>query len=320
MSLCFRKAVKAPFREECFDQCGGVVAGATVTVIDVARGVTRDLIADDAGAVCGCQPESRHLYGPRQRQRLPNGGAQRSAGGGGSKHSRGSYVLQTGEQTQTITVTGEVPAIDSTDATLGGTVSNESILALPLNGRNFLRLLQLRPGVMIRVGPAQGHRSTNGRRAGDDLLLVEGIIEVNGSQAATIMNQVYQRRRFQPPRAHRCHSGIHTTQNPKAEYGWKDGSVMNVGIKSGTNGLHGTAYAFGRDSRATDAANYFHRGSHAGNLGAVRRVSRRTHHQRQAFLVCELRGSARDRGKRYVTASEPDVVAGTESLEHGRCV
>jgi hypothetical protein len=50
---------------------------------------------------------------------------------------------------------------------------------------------------------------------------------------------------------------FNTEQNPKAEYGWKEGSVINVGIKSGTNSLHGTAYAFGRDAEATDAGNAF---------------------------------------------------------------
>jgi len=50
---------------------------------------------------------------------------------------------------------------------------------------------------------------------------------------------------------------FNTEQNPKAEYGLKDGSVVNVGIKSGTNSLHGTAYAFGRDAQATDAGNFF---------------------------------------------------------------
>ena len=45
-------------------------------------------------------------------------------------------------------------------------------------------------------------------------------------------------------------------ENPKAEYGWKPGAVVNVGIKSGTNQLHGSAYAFGRDG-AWDARNYF---------------------------------------------------------------
>ncbi len=45
-------------------------------------------------------------------------------------------------------------------------------------------------------------------------------------------------------------------ENPKAEYGWKPGAVVNVGVKSGTNNLHGTAYAFGRTSD-WDARNYF---------------------------------------------------------------
>src|SRR6202011_216747 len=45
-------------------------------------------------------------------------------------------------------------------------------------------------------------------------------------------------------------------ENPKAEYGWRPGAVVNVGIKSGTNSLHGTAYAFGR-SDAFNARNYF---------------------------------------------------------------
>ena len=75
-------------------------------------------------------------------------------------------------------------------------------------------------------------------------------------------------------------------------------SVINVGIKSGTNSLHGTAYAFGRDASATDAANYFTGRSHPGNPGAVRRDGRRPDYQGQALLVCELRGSARERGGR----------------------
>jgi hypothetical protein len=45
-------------------------------------------------------------------------------------------------------------------------------------------------------------------------------------------------------------------ENPKAEYGWKPGAVVNVGIKSGTNTLHGAAYAFGR-SDSFDARNYY---------------------------------------------------------------
>jgi hypothetical protein len=55
-----------------------------------------------------------------------------------------------------------------------------------------------------------------------------------------------------------------TEVNPRAEYGWKPGAVVNVGIKSGTNTIHGTAYAYGRDS-AFDARDYFNPAS--GPLG-----------------------------------------------------
>ena len=65
-------------------------------------------------------------------------------------------------------------------------------------------------------------------------------------------------------------------QNPKAEYGFRHGSVVNVGIKSGTNSIHGTAYAFGRDASATDAANYLHRERSRRRPGAVRRDGGRT--------------------------------------------
>ena len=47
-----------------------------------------------------------------------------------------------------------------------------------------------------------------------------------------------------------------TQQNPRAEYGWKPGAVVNVGIKSGSNSFHGTAYAYGRTS-SWDANNFF---------------------------------------------------------------
>ena len=39
-----------------------------------------------------------------------------------------------------------------------------------------------------------------------------------------------------------------TEEDPRAEYGWKPGAIVNVGVKSGTNGLHGSAYAYGRTS------------------------------------------------------------------------
>ena len=241
-----------------FDSSGGSIAGAKVTIVDVARGTTRQLTADEAGKYAapslttGTYTVRAEATGFRTTER-PNVLVEVGA------NIRVDLTLSPGEQTQTVTVTEEVPAIDTTSATLGGTVSNQAILALPLNGRNFIRLLELRPGVVTIPGLSSASSSSNGRRLGADVILIEGMTQfdmampnniINGSgkgsggdSSAQIPIDAIQE--------------FNTQQNPPAEYGWRDGSVVNVGIKSGTNSLHGTGWAFGRDASATDAANFF---------------------------------------------------------------
>ena len=133
------------------DQSGGAVAGATVTVIDVARGVTRTLMTDAAGqyVAINLTPGTYTVRAETQGFRpIEHSGVLVEVG----QSVRVDLVVQPGEQTQTVTVTSEIPTIDTTDTTLGGTVSNNAINDLPLNGRNFQRLLQLRPGVINPVG------------------------------------------------------------------------------------------------------------------------------------------------------------------------
>src|SRR5437660_8116680 len=239
-----------------FDQTGGAIAGAAVTVIDVARGVTRALTTDNAGQYVapsllpGTYTVRAEAKGFRN---VEHSGVLVEVG----QTIRVDLTVQPGEQTQTVTVTGEIPAIDTTDSTLGGTVSNATINALPLNGRNFERLLQLRPGVITNPGAGAGNASTNGRRTGNDLLLVEGVAQIGPSNGPTTLNRVYRTGDANSLVPIDAIQEFNTQQNYKAEYGWRDGSVVNVGVKSGTNSIHGSAFAFGRDSSATDASNFF---------------------------------------------------------------
>jgi hypothetical protein len=239
-----------------FDQTGGAIAGAAVSVIDVARGVTRALTTDAAGEyfapslLPGTYTVRAETKGFRT---VEHAGVLVEVG----KTIRVDLTVQPGEQTQTVTVTGEIPEIDTTDSTLGGTVSNQAINALPLNGRNFQRLLQLRPGVVTNPGAGAGNASTNGRRTGNDLLLVEGIAQIGPSNGTTTLNSVYRTGDANSLVPIDAIQEFNTQQNYKAEYGWRDGSVVNVGVKSGTNSIHGAAFAFGRDSSATDAHNFF---------------------------------------------------------------
>jgi len=188
----FSQSNQGTIQGTVLDQTGGAIAGATVTVTDVSRGVTHTLVTDSAGEyVANNLTPSTYTVRAEAKgfQAIEHTNVLVEV----AQNIRVDLVVQPGQQNQTVTVTGEVPAIDTTDATLGGTVSNESINALPLNGRNFERLLQLRPGVITSVGTGSGTTSTNGRRQGQDLLLVEGIAQIGQSGGVNgIMNVVYR--------------------------------------------------------------------------------------------------------------------------------
>jgi hypothetical protein len=253
----FSQTSQGTIQGAVLDQSGGAVAGAMVTVTDVARGVTRTLVADDAGqyAAPSLNPGTYTIRAESKGFKVQeHSGVLLEVG----QNLRVDLVLQPGEQTQTITVSGEVQAINTTDATLGGTVSNIEINALPLNGRNFDRLLQLRPGVVTSVGGGSANGpQTNGRRNTDNQLRVEGIAGMAQAQGSDILNATYRTGDADSLMPIDAIQEFSTIQNPGAEYGFRDGGFVNVGVKSGTNSIHGTAYAFGRDASATDAKNPF---------------------------------------------------------------
>ena len=228
------------------DQSGGVVAGATVTVIDTARGVTRTLTTDDAG-----EYNAPNLTPGNFTVRAEAKGFKKlerqNVDVGVGKEVRVDLTLQPGEQEQTVTVTESVPLVETTNATLGGTLDNADIVDMPLNGRNYQNLLGLRPGVMVQPGGGPWTQSTNGVRPDESAWMVDGVINANFFDARPILGMpspITDGATILPIDAIQ---EFNTMENPKAESGWKPGAVVNVGIKSGTNQLHGSAYAFGRD-------------------------------------------------------------------------
>jgi hypothetical protein len=247
-----------------FDQSGGAIAGATVTVTDVARGLARNLTTDSSGAYAAPNVNPG-IYTVKAEakgfQTLEHDNVQVQV----SQTVRVDMTLQPGAQTQTITVTSEAPAINTTDATLGGDVNNDLVNSLPLNGRNFERLVQLHPGVITTIGSGTGNGDyTNGRRQGDDLFRVEGIATIAQTAGQSgVLNGAYRSGDSSSLLPVDAIQEFSTSQNPKAQDGWKEGSTVSLGIKSGTNSLHGTAYAFGRDASATDATNPFSPGTGA---------------------------------------------------------
>jgi Carboxypeptidase regulatory-like domain len=237
------------------DESGGAIVGATVTVTDVGKGVSRTLTTDEAAAyaapslIPGTKTVRAEFKGfktvERQNILLDVG-----------RDLRVDFVLQPGAVTQTVTVTEAPPMIETTTATLGGALSTQTINELPLNGRNFENLLTLRPGVTIYPGGGGWTQSTNGIRAHDNVYLVDGVNSNDPWMAQSMMNAGAAAGDADNILPIDAIDEFKTEVNPQAEYGWKPGAVVNVGIKSGTNGVHGTSYLFGR-SNAFDARDYF---------------------------------------------------------------
>src|ERR1700687_5230899 len=237
------------------DPSGAAVAGATVVVTDVQRGTSRTVTTDQSGsyAVPDLQPGTYEIrVEVKGFKTVDRPSVQIEV----ATDVRADFALQTGQVTETVTITEEVPLVNTTSATLGGTLSNKEINDLPLNGRNYENLLQLRPGVMRYPGGGFSTTSTNGLRAEDNAYFVEGLFNsepfsgqgiINGAGIAGDSATILPIDAIQE---------FNIQENPPAEYGWKPGAIVNVGLKSGTNGLHGTAFAFGRDG-VMDARNFF---------------------------------------------------------------
>jgi hypothetical protein len=226
-----------------------------VVITDVQRGSSRTLTTDAAGAYVAPDllPGSYKIHveakGFRSVER-PSVLIEVAT------DVRADFTLQPGQVSEMVTITDEVPLVNTTSATLGGTLSNDEINDLPLNGRNYQNLLQLRPGVMRYPGGGFSTTSANGLRAEDNAYIIEGLYNSEPFSGQGIMNGagvVGDSATILPIDSIQ---EFNLQQNPPAEYGWKPGAIVNVGLKSGTNNLHGTAFAFGRDG-AMDARNYF---------------------------------------------------------------
>jgi hypothetical protein len=237
------------------DQSGGAIAGATVTVLDVQRGVSRTLTTGDSGEYnapnllpgsYSVRVEAKGFKKVEQQNILLEVG----------KEIRVDLSLQPGEISQTITITEAPPMVETTNATLGGTISNETINDLPLNGRNYINLLTLRPGMNVYAGGGSFTRSANGTRAEDIGYLIDGLRNDDPLTGSSVLNAAIPAGDSSTSLPIDAIQEFNTEQNPKAEFGWKPGAIVNAGIKSGTNTIHGTAFAFGRDT-ALDARNFF---------------------------------------------------------------
>jgi len=154
--------------------------------------------------------------------------------------------LELGAIAEAVKVTADAPLLRGETSGLGHVVDNRRIVDLPLNGRSFITLATLVPGVAVPPPPAAPFPRINGGRPRTNEYLFDGIsvLQPEPGQVAFFPNvDAIQEFKIE-------------SNSPPAEFGRFSGGVVNLTTKSGTNALRGTVFEFFR-REALNARNLF---------------------------------------------------------------
>jgi hypothetical protein len=163
--------------------------------------------------------------------------------------ARADATLPIGQASETVEVVAQSPLLQTDNATISSTIDQSAVQDLPLNGRNFVQLVQLAPGA--NEGPGNGltsgnrpddRRSTNGLSVNgfDDVLNNEIIDGIDNNER--IIGTIGVK-----PSIESIQEVTVQTNNYAPEIGRTAGGVVNVITKSGTNNFHGSAYEYLRN-------------------------------------------------------------------------
>ena len=247
------------------DPSGGVVPGATLTVMNTALSTPFTVTSDGQGVYAFPNvPVGRYDltvtldgFKPLKRTGLAvdiNSRLQVDA------------ILELGEQSETVTVSGNALHVETTSTQIGEVVSATTMTTLSLNGRSFTDLLAIQPGVIPitamqtdsivmagvtgAVAPSgqlnPGNLSISGQRESANSFLVNGSdVQERMNGGTSIVPNLDSIDQFRV-----------LTSNFDPQYGNYNGGIVSVITKSGSDAFHGGVFDFVRNT-ALDAKNYF---------------------------------------------------------------
>ncbi|MGI8772835.1 MAG: carboxypeptidase regulatory-like domain-containing protein [Acidobacteriaceae bacterium] len=163
--------------------------------------------------------------------------------------------LQVGSQAQEVTVQDSNVQVQTDNATLGEVVDGNQVKELPLNGRSFVELTLMNPGVSpannfdTKNKGLQGgvDMSVNGNPTTNNLFLIDGVNNNDTGSNRTIL--IY-------PSNEAIAEFKMLTNSMSAQYGQASGAIISIITRSGTNAFHGSAFYDGRND-ALNSYNYF---------------------------------------------------------------
>ncbi len=238
------------------DSAGQVVPGAQVTITEVGKDNSRQLTTDDSGDYT-----LPFLIPGTYTISVEKAGFKRYVRSGVilqlDQSARIDVTLEVGELSETTTVVGAAPLVDTENASIGEVIEERSIRELPLNGRNFATLVYLAPGIT----PGQANENLSGastfnprgasnfnalgHHANSNAWLIDGI-----DNNEYTFNTVIVTPSVESIREFKVLTGTFS-----AEFG-RGAGIVSVSTKSGSNDFHGTVFEFLRND-VFDARNYF---------------------------------------------------------------
>jgi hypothetical protein len=225
------------------DPSGALVPGAKITLADRANGKTLRAVANSAGFYVFPQiPPAAYII---TVSATGFGDQSKSAELLVSQPATIDFILTVQTSTVTVDVSAVAQTLNTSDATLGDSVGNTTIQALPMEGRDPVSLLTLQPGVLYLGNPDENDTvdsrsgSVSGGRSDQGNVMLDGMDD-NDQIAGTAFTGVL-RATLDSTEEFRV-----TTSNGTADSGRSSGAQVSIVTKSGTNKYHGALYEYYR--------------------------------------------------------------------------
>jgi hypothetical protein len=236
------------------DPQGATVSNAQVTITNTGTGDTRIVTASDQGFYTAPQLQVG-TYDVTVKQPNFKTFVSRHVELNASSIATVNAVLQVGSVSEEVTVEASAVQVETATGALSNTVEGDEVRELPLNGRSFVELTQLMPGVSPTDGFDTKHKgleagvdfSVNGNNTTGNLFLVDGVNNNDNGSNHTIL--LY-------PSIQAIEEMKVLTNSYGPEYGQASGAIISIITRSGTNKFHGGAFYDARNT-ALNATDYF---------------------------------------------------------------
>ncbi len=236
------------------DPSGAAISGATVTARNTATGDARTATTGSAGNYTF--PEEQpgtydvSIKAPNFKEFISRGVTLDV-----SSDATVNAALELGSANEQVTVEASSVQVETASGAVGNVIEGNEVRELPLNGRNFVELTQLAPGVspissfnVVKKGLEGGvDFSVNGNNVNSNLFLIDGVNnnDIGSNRTILVYPSIQAIDEFKI---------LRNAYGP--EYGQAGGAVINIVTRGGTNQIHGGAFYDGRNN-ALNANNYF---------------------------------------------------------------